>query len=82
MREEISEGVREGRGEEESGKRKDKEEIGEVVRGGSMREEISEGVREVRGEEGDKNRSALHKRVKEDNEKEWKDKREKYWGGN
>ena len=35
-----------------------------------MREEVSEGVREVREEEGDKNRSALHKRVKEDNGKE------------
>ena len=47
-----------------------------------MREEISEGVRKGRGrgEEGDKSRSALHK--KEDNGKEWKDKREKYWGGN
>ena len=66
-----SKGVeREGRREGRGGKRKDKEEIGEVVRGGSVREEVSEGVREVRGEEGDKNRSALHKRVKKDNGKE------------
>ena len=38
-----------------------------------MREEVSEGVKEVRGEEGDKNRSALRKRVKEDNGKVWKE---------
>ena len=46
------------------------------MRGGSVKEEISEGVRKERGrgEERDKNRSALHK--KEDNGKEWKDKRE------
>ena len=47
-----------------------------------MREEVSEGVRKVRGGEGDKNRSALHKRVKEDTGKEWKDEREIFWGGN